>query len=320
MNQNASPQTHSQWSSRSIGSRFQHHFFYVMIRFGGRHLAYLLLYLVAFYYVLLGPGIRGKTDPYLDRAFPDATRFGRYKNRYRMILNLGKTLIDRAIIGILGTDMIDASFESEGDLQRIKELDSGFILVMSHVGCWQVAMSALTLSEIPVNLLMQRHEEDVDKNYYEHRKDAQTPFRIIDPSGFLGGAIEMLNVLKKDEILCVMGDRVFGDASTAVDVRFLNGASMFPFSAYKVSSLSQKPIVIMYSYKTGPTSYQVRIADIFQVPPKIGKNSDDMRPFVRRYIATLESFVSDHPYQFFNFYDMWDMDPNTAISPENNHE
>jgi len=292
------------WSSRSIGNRFQHHFFYMMIRLGGRHLSYFIMYFVVAWYVLLVPSVKKKTDPYLKKRFTDCGKFMMVLHRYRMVAGLAKTLIDRAIVGILGTDHIQAEFINQDKIKEIEGLDDGFILLMSHVGCWQVAMSALNLFEKPVNLLMQQNEQDIDKHYYEHSGN-ESPFHIINPEGFLGGAIEMLNVLKNREILCIMGDRVFGDTKTAVDTSFLGHTAEFPFSAFKIASLSQKPVLVLYSYKTGPTDYRIKIGNVIRVPVKIGKAKEKFEPFVAEYIETLETFINDEPYQFYNFYDMW---------------
>lgn len=300
------------WTSKSVGTKLQHKFFYLMIKMGGSHLAYFILYFVVFYYVIFVPSVKNKTDPYLSKRFPNASIFKRFYNRYMMILQLGKTLIDRAIVGILGPQSIKASFQTSEDIKRIEQLDSGFILMVSHVGCWQVAMSALNLLKKPVNLLMQLNEKDIDKHYYEHTSDFKIPFNIINPEGFLGGALEMLNVLKNDEILCVMGDRVSGERSSCVSVDFLKERAAFPFSAYKIASLSQKPIVILYSYKSGSASYKIKIADIIKIPGKLGKSKENFKPYVTIFVKSLESFIEEYPYQFFNFYDMWDIDTDSV--------
>jgi len=294
------------WTSRSVGSKYQHSFFYLMIKIGGRRLAYLILYFVAAYYVLFVPSVKKKTDPYLSKRFPSAGRLWRCCHRYRMVLQLGKTLIDRAVVGILGPEAITAGFHTDDDIKKLQNLDSGFILMVSHVGCWQVAMSALNLLEKPVNLLMHLDQGDVDKHYYEHRQGSRRPFNIIDPQGFLGGGIEMLTALKNDEILCVMGDRVFGNDTTSVAVDFLGKKAPFPASAYKMASLAQKPVVFFYSYKTGPASYEIKIADILRIPPKTGRSRNGFIPYVEAFSASLEAFVEEHPFQFFNFYDMWE--------------
>jgi predicted LPLAT superfamily acyltransferase len=250
------------------------------------------------------PSIRKKTDPYLSKRFKNSSGITMISHRYQMVAGFAKTLIDRAIVGILGTDHVDSEFIDKDTIKEIKGLDNGFILIMSHVGCWQVAMSALDLFQKPVNLLMQLNEKDIDKHYYEHGENDK-PFNIINPEGFLGGAIEMLNVLKKGEILCMMGDRVFGDAATSVNVSFLGETAGFPFSAFKMASLSKKPVVVMYSFKSGPAHYKMKIGKVIHVPEKLGKSKERYQPYVSEYIETLEAFTREEPYQVFNFYDMW---------------
>ncbi len=296
-----------QWSSKSIGSKFGHHFFYFMVKLGGRRLAYFFLYFIVFYYTIFFPSIKEKTEPYLSKRFPDSGIIKRIRHRYLLILHLGMALIDRALVGISGRESIRISFDNPNDLSKIKSLDSGFILLMSHVGCWQVAMSALSEFKKPVNLLMLRNKKDIDKHYFEHG-NAKNMFNIIDPEQFLGGTIEMLNVLKNDEILCIMGDRIFKNTEPSVKLDFLGKNALFPFSAYKLASIAQKPLVILYSHKSGPDRYSLNIPDILHVPAKPGKKKEHYQPYVKQFVTSLECFIEENPYQFFNFYDMWEAD------------
>ena len=294
----------SNWSSKSIGSKFGHQSFYLMVKIGGRRLAYFFLYFIVFYYVVFYPAVKEKADPYLSKRFPDSGILKRICDRYLLILHLGKVLIDRAIFGICGQESIHIAFDNEDDLLKIKALNSGFVILMSHVGCWQVIMSALSELGKPVNLLMLQDDQDVDKHYFEHGRQ-ENFFNIISPEQFLGGTIEMLNVLNNDEILCIMGDRIFKNKELSVDVQFLGGDALFPLSAYKIASVAQKPVVILYSRKSGPDSYALSIPQIIHVPAKIGKKRGNYRPYVQKFVTSLEQYIKEYPYQFFNFYDMW---------------
>ncbi len=291
------------WTSRSIGSSWQHQSFYLMIRLGGRRAAYALLYGVVFYYVLL-PSVRQKCRYYLSRRFPEASGWGSFWNSYRMTLELGKVLIDRALVGILGAEQVKVKLEGRQELLDLLAENNGLILVNAHVGCWQVAMSALEFVNTPVNLLMQREEDDIDRHYYEHA-GIECPYRIIDPRGYLGGVLEMVEALKGGEVLSVMGDRMLGDDRNGVAVEFMGGMVTMPFSAYKLASATGAPIVVLFSYKTGPDSYSLKLYKIIRVPAGLGRGSSIYQPFVREFAESLEDFCREHPFQFFNFFDMW---------------
>jgi predicted LPLAT superfamily acyltransferase len=293
-----------QWTARSIGSNFGHRFFYLLVRHGGRQTAYFILYFVVLFYVLFKPAIRKKADAYLSRRFKGKHFPGRLADSYRIYLNLGKALIDRAVIGILGEGKMTIEFRGQAQLFDLLREGQGVILMTAHVGCWQTAMSALRFLNVPVHLLLQREEGDIDLHYFEHA-GIPCPYRIIDPSGYMGGILEMMDVLRKGQVLCVMGDRLFGSAKGAVTVDFLEGKAPFPLSAFKIASATGAPIAVLLSHKSNSAGYTLEIARIVRVPRDVGKHRDDFHSYVSEFAQALESYAKAHPYQFFNFYDMW---------------
>ncbi|PLX85237.1 MAG: lipid A biosynthesis acyltransferase [Desulfuromonas sp.] len=293
-----------QWTSRSLASSFQHQVFYLLIRVGGRPAAYLLLRLVVLYYVLLRPSVRARSAPYLSRRFPGAGLLARLGHSYRMSLALGKVLVDRAVVGILGPGQMEVELHGREELLELLAEGRGLVMVNAHAGCWQVAMSALSFLKEPVNMLMRREDGDVDRQYFEHA-GVPCPYRVIDPDGFLGGTLEMMAVLKEGQVLCVMGDRVLGSERSTVGVDFLGDEARFPVSAFKVASATGAPVGVLLSYKTGPRSYELKLAGTIRVPPDLGRSPEALRPYAARFVGMLEDYVAEHPYQFFNFFDMW---------------
>jgi len=300
------------WSSRSIGSDWQHHFFYLAIKFGGRKAAYFVLYFVVAYYVLFSRLARHRASHYLARRFPDESGLIRLWHCYRMILNFGKVLIDRAVVGILGPESFQVSLAGRDELLKIRDENRGMILMTAHVGCWQVAMSVLEFLERPVHMLMRQEDGDIDRHYFEHA-GIDCPYEVIDPTGYLGGTLEMLGVLKQGQIVSVMGDRLLGSDKSSCQVKFLGEAATVPFSAYKIASATGAPIVVFFTRKDGPNSYQVQLAKIIRVPEIKGRDAEDFKPYVQEFAAVLEDFSELHPYQFYNFHNMWSAEP-----PQNN--
>lgn len=293
-----------QWTSRSIGSSFQHKFFYALIRIGGRRLAYFFLYFIVLYYILFRPSIRRKCYFYLSHRFSDNSFLKRMIRSYRLSLELGKVLIDRAIIGILGHEKLSVSFEHRETLRNLVAEGNGVIFLMAHVGCWQVALSALSYLKTRVNMLIRRDEGDVDRHYFEHQS-SESPYSIIDPDGYLGGTLEMINALKRGEVLCVMGDRVFGNPRNTVSTDFLGENAPFPFSAFKVASATGAPVVIFLTHKKGASRFGLDLAKVIRVPEGLGRSGEKFRPYVSDFVHVLEKYTESYPFQFFNFYDMW---------------
>jgi predicted LPLAT superfamily acyltransferase len=301
------------WTSRSIGSNFQHNIFYFLIRYGGRGASYALLNCVAVYYTLFRPAIRKKAGYYLARRFKTRNPLARLLHCYRIYVDLGKALIDRATIGIRGVKSIDIVSHDLDKLQALIREGRGLILLTAHVGCWQIAMAQLHSFNAPVSLLLHREEGDVDLHYFEHN-GVSVPFHIIDPLGYMGGVLEMMEVLRKGEVVSIMGDRVFGSDKNTVSVNFLGGKVRFPFSAFKLASATGAPIAVHLSCKSGPDSYKFMLERTIRVPADLGKKEEALRPYVAQFAEALESYTQRYPYQFFNFFNMWEND--TTVNRE----
>lgn len=287
------------WDSRSFGTRFQHGIFYAVIRHFGRRAAHALLRPVVFWFVAFKPEVRRKAGYYLHRRFPG--REARFADTYRLCLGLGKVLVDRAVLGILGPDGIAPSMADASRLEALLAEGRGLILVTAHVGGWQHAMWGLLNLKAPVSLLMHRDEGDVDKQFFEHGEGGP-PFTLLDPAGYLGSTLEMLQVLGSGGVLCIMGDRSFGAATLAVD--FLGGPVPLPFSPYRLASATGAPIAVIFSRELRGSS-ELQLARVIRVPAGLGRKAAAYLPYAREFSAALERFVAEHPYQFFNFYDMW---------------
>jgi len=178
------------------------------------------------------------------------------------------------------------------------------VVLTSHAGCWQVTMPALRFMKHPVNLLIHREPGDIDPHYFDHMGE-DSPYRIIDPAGYLGGTLEMMAALKRGEVLCIMGDRPMGSSAGTLVVDFLGGQIRLPISPYKLAAANQSPLVIVYPSKAGPAAYSLELVKTLRLPEITGRSCELYRPFAEQYAKTLEAFVRDHPFQFFNFFDMW---------------
>lgn len=304
-NNNPDPKSTRMWTAKSIGKKWQHVFFYVLIGLLGRRPAYAFMRVVCLWYVGLYPFVRAKCAPYLSRRFPERTGFvKRFIDCYRIVTSLGETLIDRAAFGILGPQSFDIAFDGAADIRALLAEGKGLIIVNAHVGCWQVALSLLRHFNVPVSAVMQMHEGDVDRRYYEHSGD-QPPFRVIDPEAFLGGILEMAQVLQRGEILGVMGDRVFGADKNTVGVQFLGEEIHVPITPYRLSSVTRAPIVVILSRKESYRRYSAEVACVIRPPSGLGRKPAAYTAYAQAFADTLDAYAQAHPWQFFNFYDMW---------------
>ena len=262
---------------------------------------------VVLYYTLFKPSVRARSSHYLKRRFPGRNPLSGLWDSYRLNFGIGRVLVDRAVLGILGPQSLKLDLAGQEELAGLLAEGRGLVLVTAHAGCWQLAMSSLSVLDTPVNLLIHREEGDLDRHFFEHGA-ASAPYRIIDPAGYLGGTLEMLQVLKHGQLLCIMGDRVMGGEGSSVGVDFLGEPVELPFSPYQLASATGAPVAVIFPYRS-EGGYALQVAQVIRVPEQLGRKGSAYRPYAAQFAAALERFVADHPYQFFNFFDMWKRKP-----------
>jgi predicted LPLAT superfamily acyltransferase len=292
------------WSGRSLGSRLQHAIFYRLISLGGRKAAYALLFWVITWYTCK-PSVQRRSAAYLQRRFAGASGLALWRHRWRLHMELGKCLVDRAAAGIDGTFSIVMDEAQKRRLQALHAEGRGLIFLAAHVGCWHMAMSGLA-DILPGRAAIVMHHDagDVDRHYYEHRGEAP-PFAIIDPGQGPYSSVAMLRCLQEGGVLALMGDRAFGNAPVC-RVPFMGGKIAVPCAAYRLASASGAPVAVFFACRSAPGEARHVLAAILRVPGNLGKRAEACAPFARRYAELLEACAQEYPYQFFNFYNMWD--------------
>lgn len=300
----------TRWSSRSVGSRWQHRFFYHLIRLAGVRPAYAFLVFVVTWYTLR-PSIRELSRPYLKRRFPGDGFPAMLAHTWKLQWHLGLCLIDRAAAGILGGHTFAGEFRDT--LPALTREGKGIIMLAAHTGAWQMAPYFLAEnSGVPVTVLLHREAGDIDKQAHEH-EEKTPPYRTLDARDALGSSIALIQLLRHGELACLMGDRAGYPADDAggrpdpgVTVSFLGGSISVPCTAYRLASASGAPVLFAFSLRTGPQKGWLIMADPMYVPPGLGKAPEAYRPYAQRFADALEDFSRRHPYQFFNFFNLWE--------------
>ncbi|CCO23421.1 lysophospholipid acyltransferase family protein [Maridesulfovibrio hydrothermalis] len=315
---NASQSENKIWTSKSLAPVCFHNFFYNVIRFTGRQAAYILLFFVVSFYCLL-PGIRRRGMHYISRRFEKQNMVRRFIHIFRMYWNFGQMLVDRSVLRILGKFEATGAAEHKKKLQELYAEHGKLILLTGHAGCWQMGISYLNFLDAPKAVVMLTDNNDVDKHSFKLRPcgadgsegtgSEEEEITIINPATALGGSLEMLSALRNKSVLCINADRTFGSKKHTVEVDFLGGTIRLPISGYKIAATTNTPVAIVFSARTGAGKGEFWISDVLYIPENTGKSgvrgAEAFKPFAQKYAHELEKYCKDHPYQFYNFFNMW---------------
>lgn len=293
-----------QQMGQSLAGKFKHQFIYGLIALGGRTLAYGFLYPLVFCYTCT-PSVFKKSRAYILRRFAPKTKWQFWVHTYRLNLTFARTLVDRAALGILGRTQITSTPAQQEQLAALARGGKGLVLLSAHAGCWQLAVNQMhTFLPTRVHVLYYRSPHDHDKTVSAHQHK-QPPYTFINPAGPGGGLIEMMVALQQGHTVCAMADRVFGNPQNTLSVQFLGGRIYVPYSFYRVAGSCGAPVAVVFFPWEGKGVCSVCTFPAFFVPDS-GPAKTNYQRFAQRFASALEEFCIKYPYQFFNYYNLWE--------------
>lgn len=286
------------------GTRFGFRVFEFFLHTFGLHRTYGLLYFISFYYLFFDREAVSSACSYIERRFPGSGFFIRHLHIYRLFVSQGRQLVDRLAAVVSKRELFDIRLNGYDELMTlVRNSDRGAILLTSHFGNWQVALTALKRLGKRVYLLMRREDNPAVQEYLNVGHE-EGNIRIISPDDDLGGIIEIMDVLSKGDVVSIMGDRRYGSKFSKIS--FLGDYACFPFSAFAIAAAAECPVVVLLAAKVSDYEYAVDVSGILYPRCKSGREKgEQLAPWVQEYAGILEKFTDKYPYQCFLFHDIW---------------
>ncbi len=198
-------------------------------------------------------------------------------------------------------------FSSEG-WQHIEKVtgNQGGILLMSHLGNWEIAAHLMKQKqkELPLLLYMGiKEKEGVEKM---QKDDLQASgIKIIgikQGENSMAAGIEAAHWLKKGGLVSISGDIVWQNSQPAIKVPFLGHYAMVPRFPYALALSAGVPIFVFFTIHTGKGKYHFKIHEPIVVHAENrSKREEAMDKAAEKYAALLAETVKKYPYQWYHF-------------------
>ena len=185
----------------------------------------------------------------------------------------------------------------------------GGIILMSHIGNWEMAAHMLKMrgNNIPgMKLLLYLGERFKDQIEHAQKEDLiQSGVKIIvaeENSVSPTDIVEGINFLKAGGLVSLTGDRIWRKNQRAIAVRFLGHEVFLPETPFVFSLLSGTPLYIFFAFRTGRETYHFQIQ-----PPEYvrAKDRSERQNAIARaaqiYADRLEEMVRRYPFEWFHF-------------------
>ena len=238
------------------------------------HRTYGLLYFVCLYYLFFDREAIASAGAYIERRFPESPYLTRYLHIYRLFVSQGKQLVDRLAAVVSKQDLFDIRLNGYDELMAVlRNSDKGAILLTSHFGNWQIALTSLNKLGRRVYLLMRREDNPAvhDSLNVGHEEGN---IRIISPDQDIRGSDRNDECFKNGTCRFHNGRQKIRLKSVQ-ESDFLGEYAFFPFSAFAIAAAAECPVVILLAAKVSDYKYAVDVSGI--IYPLLQKRKEKKR-------------------------------------------
>ena len=228
--------------------------------------------------------------------------------RYRLFYNFSRFMVAYAEMlargpGALAGRLIDEN-DTEGTIRALLDEGRGLILATMHLGQWDLGLRLLERFDVPVHVVMLQEDEREVTRYAEA---ARTWKRLtVHPMGrspLL--AVQLAAALKRGEVVAVQIDRPVGP--NVMRVELFGARTALPTGPAMLGLATGAPMLpVFVLFDRGKRFRLVSLPPLRFERDATEERAPRLEQAMRRLVEVMETIVSRHPDQWFNFYDVWD--------------
>lgn len=202
-------------------------------------------------------------------------------------------------------DANDIEYIKEGweYLEEAVKKKTGAILLMSHIGNWELAAQTLNKKGLPIMLYLgAKHKEQIE--HIQKESMAKSGIKIVatsedEKSPF--ALIEGINFLREGGIVSMTGDRLWGN-QTYVSVNFLGHEVHLPDTPHLFALMTGAPLMTFFVYQEAISKYHINVSPGRRV---VAATRTDRKKAVQdsaqAYAEDLAAFARRHPFEWHHF-------------------
>jgi predicted LPLAT superfamily acyltransferase len=302
----------SSWEGKTRGGVLGYKIFVWTLKYLGLRFAYFLLSFVVLYFVATS----GKAFMAIFRFYMNIMKFNRVKalfSIYRNYYMFGQILLDK--IAMLAGFQQRFSFDFEGE-EYLRQMQDGGLLVSAHVGNWEIAGQLLNRLGKRINIILFDAEHQRIKGYLSDVMSNRNVNFIVIRDDF-SHLLEIKKALDNKEIVAMHGDR-FIEGNKTVILDFMGRPAAFPIGPVNLAAKFRVPVSFVFAVKETSSHYHFYATPLCQVAftTNLKQREENFRSALNIYTKKFEEILRKYPYQWFNYYDFWNLPAVLPLIPE----
>jgi Kdo2-lipid IVA lauroyltransferase/acyltransferase len=202
--------------------------------------------------------------------------------------------------------LLDMLVDSQGSGDKINQClaaGDGLIVWTAHLGNWEFASRLLAIyGRVNVARVVEDNPAEITLRNLMANERIQT----IDLKRGVPASLELLQALRRNEIVAIQGDRVYQHHT--FEVPFFSQPTSFPVGPFLLSQVSGAPVLPAFVIRRGWLRYEALIGDPIPsvpLPAKSGNDDARLHDDLCHAVRFLEKTLATHYDQWMNYFDFW---------------
>ncbi|MFH1305775.1 MAG: lysophospholipid acyltransferase family protein [Candidatus Omnitrophota bacterium] len=215
--------------------------------------------------------------------------------------NFNKYLVDFFRFSELTRDYMisQALIEGKQNIDQALTAGKGAILVSAHIGNWELGGAIVASMGYELYAIALNHDDERIDNFFALQRNT-AGMKTIPIGAQLKNCFK---VLRKNNLLAIVGDRVFSD--NGLEVNFFGRPTVLPKGPAFFNLRTGAPLIPTFTMRDKDGRFRM----VFERPLETcltGDEKTDIKRITESYVAVLEKYVRNYPDQWYICKKMWE--------------
>jgi predicted LPLAT superfamily acyltransferase len=253
-------------------------------------------------YLLFRPSRRKSSLQLYRVIFPDKTRWSHLNCVWRQFHSFAATFADR--IEIDSKKGLTISTQGQGGIIEAAKRGSGGVIVMSHLGNYEVAARAFR--EMGIKHLMIMGEKEARQVSRDQREALSARgINILVATGqgdSIFGGLEAIEFIREGGFVSLSGDLIWTKQRAPLLVRLFDREVALTSAPHLLALISEAPLFNLFTFRVKRGMHQIIISAPRQVKASSrSERNKALQASAQVYANALEESVRQHPFQWYIF-------------------
>ena len=243
---------------------------------------------------------RRQVEGNLKVIFPEKSKREIRRIRIRMFRNFAKYLADFFRFSVIDKQYIKEHIHLQNldYFDRVLKGGRGAITLTAHLGNWELGGIMIALLGYPFWAVALTHKDRRVNAFFNAQREAKG-MRVIP----FGRAVrQCLQVLAKNEIVALLGDRDFSGKGVLVD--FFGKSTLLPVGPAAFAQRTKAPIIPGFMVRNQDDTFTLKMEKPIEFVSS-GNDQEDLLALVRQYKTIIEDYIRKYPDQWYMFRKFW---------------